>query len=77
MEGLRNCIVCGVCVLIKKFFKRHIIPNVLAILFDVFCMWGFQLRCSSIFNPKKLNSLTFSILSELIFISDTKCSMFV
>ena len=61
----------------KTFFKGHIIPSVLAILFDIFCMWGFQLRCSSIENPKKLNSLTISILSKLIFISCTICSMFL
>ena len=59
----------------KKFFKRYIIPSVLAILFDIFCVCGFQLRCSSIVNPKKLNSLTYSILSELIIISGTICSM--
>ena len=61
----------------KKFYKRHILLSVLIIVFDIFCMWGFQLRCSSIVNHKKSNSMTFSILSELIFISGTKCSMFL
>ena len=51
----------------KKFFKRHMIPNVLAILFEIFWMWGFQLRCSSIVSPRKLNSMTLSIGSKFIF----------
>ena len=51
----------------RKFFRRHIIPRVRAILFEIFCMCGFQLRCSSIVSPRKLNSLTLSIVSEFIF----------
>ena len=51
----------------KKFFKRHIIPSVLAILFDIFCMCGFQLTSSSIVSPRKLNSLAHSAGSQFIF----------
>ena len=51
----------------RKFFRRHIIPRVRAILFEIFCMCGFQLRCSTIVSPRKLNSLTFFIFSEFIF----------
>ena len=51
----------------RKFFRRPIIPRVREILFEIFSTCGFQLRCSSIVSPRKLNSLTFSIVSEFIF----------
>ena len=51
----------------KKFFKRHMVPCVVAILLDILCMCGFQLRFSSIVSPKKLNSVTLSTGSQFIF----------
>ena len=51
----------------RKFFRRHIIPSVVAILFHIICMCGLQLRCSSIVSPRKLNSVTLSIGSQFIF----------
>ena len=43
----------------RKFFRRHIIPRVRAILFEIFSTCGFQLRCSSIVSHRKLNSLSY------------------
>ena len=60
-----------------KPFKRHIIPSVLAILLDIFVCEGSNWDFSSIVNPKKLNSLTFSFFSVLIFMSGTIGSMFL
>ena len=47
-----------------KFFRRHIIPRVRAILFEILSTCGFQLRYSSVVGPRKLNSLT--IISKFI-----------
>ena len=50
----------------RNLFRRHIIPMVRDILFEIFWICGVQLRCSSIVRPRKLNSVTLSIASELI-----------
>ena len=59
------------------FFNRHLIPSVLAILLDIFCIWGWQLRFSSIVNPRKFNWRTFLSFSKLIFLWGTIFSMFL
>ena len=50
----------------RNLFRRHIIPIVRDILFEIFWICGVQLRCSSIVRPRKLNSFTLSIGSEFI-----------
>ena len=50
----------------RKFFTRHMLPRVRAI-FEIVSIRGFQLGCSSIVSPRKLNSLNFSY-SFLLFV---------
>ena len=51
-------------------------PSVLDILLEIFCIWGDQLSCSSMVRPRKLNSVTRSIGSELIFKLGMRLSIF-
>ena len=60
----------------KKRFSLHIIPSDLDILFDIFCTCPFHVKCWSIVNPKKLKSVTRSIICSFKFSCGIRFSMF-
>ena len=60
----------------KNRFSWHIIPSDLDILFDVFCTCPFHVKCWSIVKPKKLKSVTRSIICSFKFSCGTRFSMF-
>ena len=60
----------------KKHFNLYIIPSDLDILFDIFCTCSFHVKCWSIVKPKKLNSVTRSIISSFNFNCGIRFSLF-
>ena len=61
---------------VKKRFNLHIIPSDLDILFDIFCTCSFHAKCWSIVKPKKLNSVTRSIICSFNFNTGIRFLMF-
>ena len=60
----------------KNRFNLHIIPSDLDIVFDIFCTCPFHVKCWSIVNPKKSNSVTRSIICSFKFSCGIRFSMF-
>ena len=60
----------------KNRFNLHTIPSDLDILFDIFCTCSFHVKCWSIVKPKKLKSVTLSIIWSFKFSCGITFSMF-
>ena len=60
---------------VKISFNLHIIPTDLDILIDIFCIRPFHVKCWSIVKPKKLKSVTRSIICSFKFSCGIRFSM--